>query len=56
MNETDELFANLSKLIASDVGPFPYADCRKLQGDDKYPALIPDLDTYLSEMAGYRSW
>jgi hypothetical protein len=38
--------------------PFPYADCRKLrrEGGDRYEGLIPDLDMYFSDIAGYCSW
>jgi hypothetical protein len=38
--------------------PFPYADCRKLRREsgDRYEGLIPDLDMYFSDIAGYCSW
>lgn len=38
-------------------GPFPYADCRKLlrQDAELYESLIPDLDLYFSDIAGYCS-
>lgn len=56
MNEIDRLLVELKGLQASDVDPFPYADCRRLQAtDSRYSALIPDLDLYLSEIAGYGS-
>jgi len=39
-----------------DKGPFPYDDCRKLvDGNPQYRELIPDLDVYFSEIAGYAS-
>src|SRR5687768_6133923 len=57
MNEIEPLLVELKELDRADAGPFPYDDCRKLQTiDRKYASLIPDLDFYLSEHAGYRSW
>ena len=37
--------------------PFPYDGCRKLlrEGSGRYEGLIPDLDMYLSDIAGYCS-
>lgn len=53
----DDLIAELDILSESDVRPFPYEACRLLQRDDRrYATLIPDLDSYFSELAGYRSW
>jgi hypothetical protein len=57
MSRLDELLSELKGIDAADGGTFPYEDCRKLQrisGADA--SLIPDLDAYLSEVAGYRSW
>jgi hypothetical protein len=58
MGELDDLLRQLDALEKSDRGPFPYKGCRWLraavQGD--YHDLIPCLDIYLSEVAGYRSW
>jgi hypothetical protein len=51
------LIADLDALHKLDTRAFPYADCRKLQQiGSSYSALIPDLDVYLSELAGYRGW
>ena len=38
--------------------PFPRTGCRKiLRGSgDRYEGLIPDLDLYFSDIAGYCSW
>ena len=38
-------------------GQFPYTDCRKLLSIDTklYEGLIPDLDLYFSDIAGYCS-
>lgn len=57
MSKIEGLLSELKSIDAADRGAFPYDDCRKLQrisGADA--SLIPDLGTYLSEMAGYRSW
>jgi hypothetical protein len=57
MNRLDGLLSEIKRIDAADGGAFPYEDCRKLQrisGADA--SLIPDLDAYLSEIAGYRSW
>lgn len=52
-----DLLAQLGTLEKSDVRPFPYEACRAVQRrDDRYEGLIPDLDSYFSELAGYRSW
>lgn len=52
-----DLLAELDAMGKSEVRPFPYEDCRSLQREDpRYAALIPDLDSYFSELAGYRSW
>jgi hypothetical protein len=39
-------------------GPFPYADCRFLsQGNEQIMRdFIPDLDFWMSKIAGYASW
>jgi|SRR5688572_24497146 len=58
MGELDDLLRQLDALEKSDKGPFPYKGCRWLrtavQGD--HHDLIPCLDIYLSDVAGYRSW
>jgi len=38
--------------------PFPYSGARKLRHDDGgiYEGLIPDLDLFASQIAGYCSW
>ena len=52
-----DLPAELDALGKSEVRPFPYEACRSVQRDDpRYAELIPDLDNYFSELAGYRSW
>ena len=56
MTRVESLIEKLAALEEADVCPFPYADCRKLQRDAKYAALVPDLDVYLSDLAGHRSW
>jgi len=57
MSEIERLLTALQCVQESDAGAFPYADCRKLQAaGSRYSALIPDLDGYLSEIAGYGSW
>ena len=58
MSDINDLFDQLESLKASDVGPFPYEGCRWLQGvlGERGHDLVPDLDEYLSEVAGYRSW
>jgi len=54
---TDELLLELAALRESYTRPFPYDECRTAQRDDaRYAALIPDLDSYFSELAGYLSW
>jgi len=58
MTEYDELLARLSALEAADTGPFPYDGCRRLRPDrsPETHGLEPDLDVYLGDLAGYRSW
>ncbi|HYC61114.1 MAG TPA: hypothetical protein VEK79_16255 [Thermoanaerobaculia bacterium] len=57
MSEIERLLSELKTVQTSDAVAFPYADCRKLQAvDGRYAALIPDLDAYLSEIAGYGNW
>jgi hypothetical protein len=53
-----ELLEELKTITESDVAPFPYEGCRKLQqfAPEISGEIIPDLDVYLSELAGYRSW
>jgi hypothetical protein len=53
----DNLLAQLEALGESEMRPFPYEACRAVQrADARYATLIPDLDSYFSELAGYRSW
>jgi hypothetical protein len=58
MSDVDDLLDRLESLTVSHTGPFPYAGCRWLQraGNERHRGLNPDLDLYLSEFAGYRSW
>jgi hypothetical protein len=53
-----DLLAQLEVLNRSRAGPFPYEGCRRLRAavGERHEGLIPDLDLYLSEFAGYRSW
>jgi hypothetical protein len=54
----DDLLSQFDALRKRDAGPFPYEGCRWLQAAarERHDGLIPDLDVYLSEVAGYRSW
>jgi len=53
----DHWLAKLDALARADAGPFPYEACRAAQRDHvQFATLVPDLDAYLSELAGYRSW
>jgi hypothetical protein len=58
MSDPDHLLAELSELKDSERKPFPYLGCRRLHAavQGRCEGLIPDLDMYLSEIAGYRSW
>ena len=50
--------AQLEEIYASRLkGPFPYEDCRWLAAHENQPAedLIPELDMYFSNVAGYSS-
>ena len=57
--EIQEKLEILQSLYKTDLlNPFPYQDCRKLliaQADD-FEDLIPCLDLYFSDVAGYCSW
>ena len=57
-NDTETLLAQLRTLEEADRGPFPYRGCFQLKATspERYHDLTPDLDVYLSEIAGYRSW
>lgn len=58
MNEIEDLLLELDHLDRGDRGPFPYDGCRKVKALDRegvFENLIPDLDLYFSEVAGYRS-
>jgi len=50
--------AQLEALSVSGAEPFPYEECRRLRAAvcERRDGLVPDLDRYLSEPAGYRSW
>ncbi len=57
MSRVGDLLGELKELEAGDAGAFPYEDCRTLQRiSGASPSLVSDLDTYLSDVAGYRSW
>jgi hypothetical protein len=58
MSAIGDLLSQLDALSGSDGGPFPYEGCRRLRAavGERHEGLIPDLDAYLSEFAGYRSW
>jgi YxiJ-like protein len=61
MEETKlrSLAGALGSLLQADMSePFPYEDCRKVAALSGIRAedLIPDLDLYFSELAGYCSW
>ncbi|MGH9769185.1 MAG: hypothetical protein ACREAB_17295 [Blastocatellia bacterium] len=54
-----ESAAELRRIFTEELGkPFPYEDCRRVMDEAgmKDSALIPDLDLYLSNLAGYASW
>ena len=58
-NEIQEKLEILQSLYKTDLlNPFPYDDCRKLLADnsDEFEDLIPCLDLYFSDIAGYCSW
>ncbi len=58
MSESEDLLSELDQLDRRDRGPFPYDDCRTVKAKDTegvFAHLIPDLDVYFSEIAGYRS-
>jgi hypothetical protein len=52
-----DLFETISRLYDEILHPFPYADCRKIQAQFKNApdGLIPDLDVYFADLAGYCS-
>ena len=57
--EIQEKLEILQSLYEADLlNPFPYDDCRKLLADKngKFEDLIPCLDLYFSDIAGYCSW
>jgi hypothetical protein len=58
MSVIEDFLAELKMLRESDHGPFPYEGCRWLRSAiaDRHDGLVPDLDMYFSEIAGYRSW
>ena len=57
--EIQEKLEILQSLYKADLlNPFPYDDCRKLLADKngEFEDLIPCLDLYFSDIAGYCSW
>ena len=58
MTDIDALFKELEQLSARDAEAFPYVGCRALGrvAHEKPGLLAPNLDSYLSELAGHRSW
>lgn len=58
MSEIEDLLLELDQLDDRDRRPFPYDGCRKVKTQDRQGVLkdlIPDLDMYFSEIAGYRN-
>ncbi len=58
-DEIQEKLEILQSLYKTDLlNPFPYNDCRKLLAEmtDEFEDLIPCLDLYFSDIAGYCSW
>ena len=57
-NAVEEKLVILQELYKSDfLHPFPYEDCRKITDNkDEFEDLIPCLDLYFSDIAGYCSW
>jgi hypothetical protein len=56
--ELDALLRQLEALEKSGTKPFPYKGCRWLRAAvrGEYHDLVPCLDLYLGDVAGYRSW
>ena len=57
--EINEKLEILKSLYKTDLlNPFPYDDCRKLLAETTkdFEDLIPCLDLYFSDIAGYCSW
>ncbi len=54
----EEQANEILRLFKESCRPFPYAGCRTLIRDagKAYEGLIPDLDLYFSDIAGYCSW
>lgn len=52
-----DVFSTIERLYLEFRHPFPYADCRKMQvlAGDQAADLIPDLDAYFADLAGYCS-
>lgn len=58
-DEIQEKLEILQSLYKTDLlNPFPYDDCRKLLAENAegFEDLIPCLDLYFSEIAGFCSW
>lgn len=56
MKNIEEKLNILRKLYQSDLlYPFPYNDCAKISAKDD-DDLIPSLDLYFSDIAGFCSW
>lgn len=53
-----ELTEIAGRLFEEDKKSFPYADCRKAAAlaGIRIRDLVPDLDAYFSDLAGYCSW
>jgi hypothetical protein len=59
MDAIRDLAIEIKRLYEEDDRhPFPYEGCRFLLAGmgDEFKSLVPDLDTYFSEIAGYSSW
>jgi len=55
---SNDIFATILSLYQDDLrNPFPYTDCRKIRSlaGVKLEDLIPDLDMYFADLAGYCS-
>jgi hypothetical protein len=57
--KAEELAVEAARISSEeDRFPFPYDDCRRLRREDsgEFEVLIPDLDMWCSDIAGYCSW
>jgi len=58
-NSIEQLVDDIVQIYAEkDYHPFPREDCKKIMGEhyEKNVNLIPHLDLYFSDIAGYCSW